>query len=72
MYLESEEATDKPSGQRKKGQEISQQVGYIAEGLFRGQAEIDNSPTQGGDVMPGDIRYRDLNNDGTVSYTHLR
>ena len=66
VYLEIEEATDKPSWQRKKGQEISQQVGYIAEGLFRGQAEIDNSPTQGGDVMPGDIRYRDLNNDGVI------
>ncbi|WP_195666716.1 MULTISPECIES: TonB-dependent receptor [Butyricimonas] len=66
VYLEIEEATDKPTWQRKKGQEISQQIGYIAEGVFRGQAEIDNSPTQGGDVMPGDIRYRDLNGDGVI------
>ena len=66
IYLKIEEATDKPEWQRKKGKEISQQIGYIAEGLFRDQAEIDNSPTQGGDVMPGDIRYRDLNGDGTI------
>lgn len=61
-----EEATDKPAWQRKVGHEISQQVGYIAEGLFRDQAEIDNAPVQGGDVMPGDIRYRDLNRDGVI------
>ena len=65
-YLEIEEATDKPEWQLKKGHEISQQIGYIAEGLFRDQAEIDNSPVQGGNVMPGDIRYRDLNNDGVI------
>lgn len=65
-YMEIEEATDKPKWQRKVGKEISQQVGYIAEGLFRDQAEIDNSPVQGGNVMPGDIRYRDLNNDGVI------
>ena len=30
------------------------------------QAEIDNAPRQSGDVLPGDIRYRDLNNDGVI------
>ena len=49
-----------------KGQESSQAIGYIAEGLFRDEAEIANSPTQGGNVMPGDIRYRDLNGDGII------
>ncbi len=65
-YLEIEEATNKPNWQVKVGHEISQQVGYIAEGLFRDQAEIDNAPVQGGDVMPGDIRYRDLNGDHVI------
>lgn len=50
----------------EKGHDISQQVGYIAEGLFRDQMEIDNSPVQGGDLMPGDIRYRDINDDGVI------
>lgn len=66
-YLEIDEAVNKPEYQRMKGQESSQAIGYIAEGLFRDQAEIDNSPTQGGNVMPGDIRYRDLNGDGTIT-----
>ena len=66
VFKEIEEATNKPEWQRKKGHELSQAIGYIAEGLFRDQAEIDNSPRQGGDVMPGDIRYRDLNNDGVI------
>lgn len=65
-YRYIEEATDKPEWQRKKGHEISQPIGYIAEGLFRDQAEIDNSPRQDGDVMPGDIKYRDLNGDGQI------
>lgn len=67
IYKEIEEAIGKPEWQRMKGQEISQQIGYIAEGLFRDQAEINNSPVQGGDVMPGDIRYRDLNGDGVIN-----
>ena len=66
IYQKIEEATDKPEWQLRKGHEISQPIGYIAEGLFRDQAEIDNSPVQGGDLMPGDIRYRDLNGDGVI------
>ena len=65
VYKELEEATDKPEWQRSVGHEISQQVGYIAEGLFRDQAEIDNAPSQP-TAMPGDIRYRDVNGDGVI------
>lgn len=65
-YKEIEEATNKPAWQRKVGHEISQPIGYIAEGLFRDQAEIDNSPRQDGDIMPGDIKYRDINHDGVI------
>ena len=65
-YKYIEEATNKPAWQRKTGHEISQAMGYIAEGLFRDQDEIDNSPRQDGDVMPGDIKYRDVNADGKI------
>lgn len=65
-YKSIEEATDKPKWQRKIGHEISQPIGYIAEGLFRDWDEINNAPRQDGDVMPGDIRYRDINNDGVI------
>ncbi|MBD5179740.1 MAG: TonB-dependent receptor [Bacteroidales bacterium] len=45
------------------------QIGLIAEGLFRTQEEIDNSPEQqfGSSVKVGDIKYRDLNGDGVVN-----
>lgn len=65
-YLEIEEATNKPAWQKRVGNEISQQFGYIAEGLFMDEAEIINSPYQGGNVMPGDIRYRDINDDRKI------
>lgn len=66
VFEEIEEAADKPYYQWRKGHDISQAVGYIAEGLFRDEQEIANSPVQGGDLMPGDIRYRDVNDDGVV------
>lgn len=65
IYKKIEEATDKPVWQRKVGKEISQSIGYIDEGLFRDWAEINNSPRQS-NAMPGDIRYRDLNDDGVI------
>ena len=49
VYKEIEEAADKPSWQRKVGHDISQVVGYVAEGLFQSQEEIDRSPKQSGD-----------------------
>ena len=41
--------------------------GLESEGLFQSQAEIDAAPKQTfGDVKPGDIRYKDQNNDGKI------
>ena len=65
VYKDLEEAVDKPAWQLSNGYEISQQIGYIAEGLFRDQAEIDNAPSQPWS-QPGDIRYRDVNGDGKI------
>lgn len=44
----------------------STRFGYIAEKLFDSQAEINASPTQFGTLMPGDIKYKDLNGDGKI------
>jgi len=44
--------------------------GYIAEGLFRSEEEIANSPKQqvgSSTVRVGDIKYRDINGDGIVN-----
>lgn len=50
-----------------KGNSVSQYYGLEAIGYFRDQAEIDASPRQTfGDVRPGDIKYKDQNNDGII------
>jgi TonB-linked SusC/RagA family outer membrane protein len=49
------------------GLNLSQPFGYIAERLFIDEADIANSPIQTfGDYMPGDIKYKDINNDGII------
>lgn len=46
---------------------LSQIFGMKAIGLFKDQADIDSSPTQTfGTVVPGDIKYEDVNKDGKV------
>ena len=52
------------------GKPYSRLTGYISEGLFQSQEEIDNSPEQMvGNSTPkvGDIKYRDLNGDGKIT-----
>lgn len=43
--------------------------GFIAEGLFSSDEEIAQSPNQSGfgQIRPGDIKYRDVNGDGTIN-----
>ncbi|MCF0244362.1 MAG: SusC/RagA family TonB-linked outer membrane protein [Bacteroidaceae bacterium] len=42
--------------------------GYVCEGFFKDQSDIDNSPKQtfGGTVKPGDLKYSDINKDGVI------
>ena len=49
------------------GNPLNSIYGLLAEGLFTSQAEIDAAPTQTfSAVRPGDIRYKDVNDDGLV------
>jgi TonB-linked SusC/RagA family outer membrane protein len=43
--------------------------GYIAMGLFRDAQDVASSPVQsfGGTVLPGDIKYKDVNGDGLIN-----
>ena len=66
VYKELDEASDKPEWQSKIGHELSQQVGFVDQGLFRDQAEVDNAPIQNGNYGPGDIRYRDIDGNGVI------
>lgn len=50
------------------GQPLSQQWGYIAERLFVDEEDVRSSPTQTfGEYMAGDIKYRDVNEDGIIT-----
>lgn len=52
---------------RRTGKPLDGVWGLQSLGLFRDQAEIDNSPRQAfGDTKPGDIKYADQNGDGVV------
>lgn len=56
--------------QTKTGKPLNTLTGYIAEGLFSSQEEIDNWADQsqlGANIMPGDIKYRDVNGDGQIT-----
>ena len=58
-----------PDYRKLTGKEVGSQLGFIAEGLFQSQEEIDNSPTiDGSPVLPGYIKYKDRNGDGKISY----
>lgn len=54
--------------QNTRGTSSGQLLGYVAEGLFQSQEEIDNSPKQElGTYTVGDIKYKDLNGDGVIN-----
>ena len=51
------------------GYKINQLRGYIAERLFIDEEDVNNSPKQnlGGTYGAGDIKYKDINNDGVIN-----
>lgn len=49
------------------GLPINQRWGYVAERLFVDERDVYNSPTQFGDYMGGDIKYRDINGDDRIT-----
>jgi len=58
---------------RQTGNPLNSYYGAIAEGLFTSVAEIANSPSQGGGIVPGDIKYKDISGpegkpDGKIDY----
>ena len=42
------------------------QVGYVADGIFKSQEEVDNHATQEG-AAPGRIRWRDIDSNGVIN-----
>ncbi|MDR0844877.1 MAG: TonB-dependent receptor, partial [Tannerella sp.] len=50
----------------RKGSSNGVTRGLIALGLFKDENDVKNSPTQFGKVLPGDIKYQDVNGDGII------
>jgi TonB-linked SusC/RagA family outer membrane protein len=66
-YVELDEKDYKDEYLKRRGTNTNQWYGLIAERLFVDQNEIDNSPRQDfGAYMAGDIKYKDINNDGVI------
>lgn len=60
--------------ERSEGRPLNFIKGYVAERLFVDQADIDNNPSQtvfGSVVMPGDIKYKDLNGDNKIDNSDM-
>lgn len=65
--IEMDEPKKEYEYRMRTGHRYGQQFGLIALGLFADQAEIDASPEQKfGTVRPGDVKYKDLNEDGVI------
>ena len=70
-YVNYEEPHYEEAYRYRQGQPINREYGYIAERLFVDDKEAANSPSQifsTNGIAPkgGDIKYRDLNNDGII------
>lgn len=66
-----DEPADKNPNIRETGRSLNQFFGYRALGLFQSQEEINNAPKQPNSVVPGDIRYEDINKDGKIDFNDV-
>lgn len=60
-----DETPGAPAWQVSTGLPVSTSLYYVADGIFHNQAEIDAYPHWEG-AQPGDIRFKDINNDGKI------
>ncbi|MBC7536020.1 MAG: SusC/RagA family TonB-linked outer membrane protein [Ferruginibacter sp.] len=74
-HFEEPEYTDKDQKRlyQQSGQLIDRNVGYLSDGLFTSQSQIDqlkfDQDLQGNRTLrPGDVRYKDLNGDGKLDW----
>ncbi len=57
---------------KQEGSEFDEWYGYLSDGIYQTQDEVDNSATLNASVSPGDIKYRDISGpegepDGLIS-----
>ena len=65
--LETDETNSTYPYRQQVGYRVDQAKGLVALGLFKDYDDIRNSPKQNwAAVMPGDIKYKDINSDGVI------
>lgn len=68
-----DEAVNIPSYQQRTGYPIGQFYGYVAEGLYQTQKQIDELPKiVGVDPKLGQLIFKDVNNDGVIDNLDVR
>lgn len=79
QYYDEPEYTDPDQKriEKRTGRWTDSRFGYVSDGLFTSQAEIDTAPyyedLQGNALLrPGDVRYKDLNDDGIINWKDKR
>lgn len=72
-WLRYGDSANTPDWLKLTGKEVGAQIGFIDQGLFQSQEDIDNSALiVGKPVRVGDIKYLDRNGDGKISYEQDR
>ncbi|MGV8829777.1 MAG: SusC/RagA family TonB-linked outer membrane protein [Breznakibacter sp.] len=66
-WLKYPDSPNIPEWQKVTGTSIYANYGWVADGLYRTEEEIDNSPWYGSRPNVGDIKYVDLNGDGKIN-----
>ena len=76
LEVKSQEDFEDPDQKRLfelDGRRVNQSIGYLSDGIFMSQSEIDNHPVVQDDnenttLRPGDIRYIDRDGDGAITF----
>ncbi len=69
--IRAKDDANAPAALRLTGHSIGVKYGFVADGLFQTDEEIANSPVYG-PTLPGDIRLKDLNGDGRITWDQDR
>ena len=67
-WLVYQDQPNVPEWQKRTGTTYGAHWGWLAEGLYRSEEEIDNSAWYGTRPNVGDIKYTDLNGDGKIDW----
>lgn len=67
LYMDEQFVAESNEYNKHTGKPLSAIYGLVADGFFSSQDEIQSSPViKGYTIQPGDVKYKDLNNDGVI------